>query len=324
MFFFEPCNFTFSLPLSSFRRPKAVEQLEERIIVPEGTKILLKKVPLTAPNTKNTTAANDVPASNKRVRFSLPSKAFDAVSSDSEDENESSNPRNKRSKTSSKRTTRRGNKASSKGSDSEDEFTVENSSDVEEEEEEEEGGGGLGCSRCGAHQIQSLHEDEETGDMLCDVCQGASGHDGSTSGGAVCYHCKATTAPKYYQHKESGGMECGTCRRYRQTHQGELRPARLFQRKSSSRAVPAMPGSVARAPGGAAAAAGIQTPNQRSQYRPAILGTPNAAGTAIGGRGSGRNGGKVLPSRSSLKLNKRLRTQSYRIIKARSSSKRAC
>ena len=184
MFFFEPCNFTFSLPLSSFRRPKAVEQLEERIIVPEGTKILLKKVPLTAPNTKNTTAANDVPASNKRVRFSLPSKAFDAVSSDSEDENESSNPRNKRSKTSSKRTTRRGNKASSKGSDSEDEFTVENSSDVEEEEEEEEGGGGLGCSRCGAHQIQSLHEDEETGDMLCDVCQGASGHDGSTSGGA--------------------------------------------------------------------------------------------------------------------------------------------
>lgn len=303
-----------------------MEQLEERIIVPEGSKILLKKVPLIAPPTKNTAAENNFPSSNKRVRFSLPSTTFDHVfdseeeaEEDEEQDDDSSKSRVKRSKTSS-HTKHKGKKTrtasrASKDSDGEDEYTLEASSDVEEEEEEGDCDGG--CSRCGAHQAQTLHEDEDTGDMLCDKCHGAAAlgtpaqyGNGAPDGTTACYHCKTTTAPHYLRHKETGGWECGTCRRYRQTHNGELRPARLFQRRTT-RAVPAP------THGGAT---GLQTPTAMAYRAPQAMMTPGTVTPGAVSGGSGRLN-PVRLAKSSLKLHQRLRTQCSKMIKLNTSSK---
>jgi hypothetical protein len=232
----------------------SVEQLEERIIVPDDTKILLWKIgclPLSTAAGKKSKL--------KRVRFSLPSTAFESTS-DSSDNDDDDNPKAKKRRKRSKK----------KGSDDEEEFTIEaaeaelDDEDDDDEEEEEAGNGGRnnGCSQCGTIPDNVLHEDEDTGDLLCSTCLtgrggGASGSGAAAQhGGKACYHCGTDEESKLQKHKDSDGWECITCKRYRATHNGELRPARLFTRKARPRAAPAAATAVG---GGSAGASGSMT-----------------------------------------------------------------
>jgi hypothetical protein len=207
----------------------AQKQLEERIIVPDDTRILLKKIGLPAVAGKKRKL--------KRVRFSLARTAVDSASDSSDDEQEEA------------RGMKAGKRFKKKGSDDNEEFTLDaakaelDGNDDEDDEEEEEGNGN-GCSGCGTLTAK-LHEDENTGDLLCNTCHKARGRgsDASGSGGKACYHCGNTEEIKLPKHTSSGGWECGTCRRYRASHKGELRPARLFNRKPRATAAsPAAPG----------------------------------------------------------------------------------
>ncbi len=248
-------------------RSEVVEQLEERIIVPDDTKILLKRV-----GTLSAPTASGKKSKLKRVRFSLPRAAFESTSdsSDSDDDDEDAGSGAGKAK-------KRGKRAKKKGSDDEDEFTLEEAEaelDGDDEEEENEGAGtGNGCSQCGTISAKQLHEDEHTGDLLCNTCLAARGGGASGSGaaagngGKACYHCRNDEESKLQKHAESGGWECLTCKRYRVSHNGELRPAKLFNRKPRA-STAAAAGGGGGAGGGSAGAFGstpVTVPTPRNQ-----------------------------------------------------------
>ena len=190
-----------------FCRDDAVEQLEERIIVPDDTKILLKKVGSLA-TTQSTHSGKG--SKLKRVRFSLPRATLEESDDSDEDDEE-------------KKIKKRGKRSRKKGSDDEEEFTLDaaeaeldGEDDDDEEEDGEDAGHGNGCSQCGTLTAKKLHEDEETGDLLCTLCHtsrggaaaAAAGTSGATtattaSGGKACYHCRNDEVSKLHSHMES-------------------------------------------------------------------------------------------------------------------------
>lgn len=232
-----------------FCRDDAVQQLEERIIVPDDTKILLKKVGslATTPSTHSGKGSK-----LKRIRFSLPHATLEKSDDSEGDEDDEE-----------KKMKKRGKRSRRKGSDDEEEFTLDaaeaelDREDDDEVEEDGDAGHGNGCSQCGTLTAKKLHDDEETGDLLCTLCHrsrggtaaaaaaaGTSGATATASCGKACYHCRNDEVSKLHSHKASGGWECGTCRRYRTSHNGELRPARLFNRRMRARtASPATSGA---------------------------------------------------------------------------------
>lgn len=297
-------------------RPEAIEQLEKRIIVPDDTKILLKKVgSLSAPTTSGKRKKL------KRVRFRLPRTAFESIS-DSSDDDDDDDKAKKRGKVSKK-----------KSSDDEEEFTVEAAEaelddvdDQEEEEEKTEAGNDNGCSQCGTLSAKQLHEDEETGDLLCNTChsargRSAAGHGAAAaeSGGDTCYHCGSDEAPKLHKHKDSGGWECVTCKRYRASHNGELRPARLFNRKARARATTTSP--AAEAGNGAAGASGstplrVATPRNQQQQQNQILNRSSLAGPPGHGTGAGNQQQRqAVAQKRAFRLQERFCSHSTRLIK---------
>jgi len=247
------------------------EALEERIIVPEDTLILMKEVEspqTTAPRRKAPQTQR------KRVRFNLPKQA--TLSSDSDEDSEATQ---------------------------EEDWQQED--DKDESDEEENMGDIKGCGHCGTAASKEWHEDEDSGKFLCDQChdcerrtgssrllkqkKGSQAAAGSTGGicaavsddaGAgekACYNCGTTEARHFSQNKENGQWECTTCYRYRENHDGAERPARLFKRK--------------RAKASTAATSSALRPMRHAVAQASTLGASPAVQTPLpGARGRARTG----------------------------------
>jgi hypothetical protein len=173
------------------------EVLEDRIVVPGGTRILLKQVEDPAGAAPRRRAGGRRAArgrrGGKRVRFELGSGSEEASGSSDEETGR------------------------------EDEYRTD--VDEEEEEDEEEGEGGVtlrGCANCHATEADDWEEDEASGDLLCAPCAAhvhrtgrprpapaaprrpAAAAAAAGGEGKSCYHCGTTEAARYIKHAESG------------------------------------------------------------------------------------------------------------------------
>jgi hypothetical protein len=222
-----------------------------------------------------------------------------------------------------------------KSSDEDDEFTVEDAEaelggddDDDEKEEEEENeagnGNGNGCSQCGTLSAKQLHENEETGDLLCNTCHSAlggsaAGHGGAPagSGGKACYHCGNHESSKLHKHKDSGGWECVTCKRYRASHNGELRPARLFKRRARTTTASLAVSTGNGAAAGASGSTPLQVPTphnqqQRQQQDQMLLNRSSLVGTPRPGNQEHR---QAVAQKRAFRLQERFCSHSTQIIK---------
>ena len=288
-------------------REDVAEQLEMRIIVPEGTKIMLKKVPTAA----EAAAAAAAGPPKKQVRFRL-SKSDEDVDVQYDDIKIHRKP--KRFKQSSSSSTKNNDL------ESEEEYTVDEASDDGGDDDDDDDGTDLEMEEVTVHKERVPNP--------------------KPNDAKVCYHCRfeseSGSGIKWMKrdNKDDGedgdsGWECSTCRRYRQAHAGELRPARLFNRQKRRREAAAA-ATVLGSSSTPLSAGIIKTPLQRSRFtgagtRAAL--TPNlilSGGNACI-RGNGAAGRRLTststrtttrPPVMALRLQERLNIHSARLLKA--------
>lgn len=184
-----------------------VEALEDRIILPEDTEILLK--PAVDPSKKDQSFKKESISlrnqGHKRVRWSLPAMANDNISED-EDEEEDDH----------------------EDEDEDDDYGCSNCGALSSTNwHEDEDTGDFLCSSC----MKNKRKRKETTISNTGTLDGRRQVHNHSSDVKSCYNCGDSTAQNYATHEENGQYECAACNRYRKSHDGAPRPPRLFKKK---------------------------------------------------------------------------------------------
>jgi len=161
-----------------------------------------------------------------------------------------------------------------------------------------------------------LHENEETGDLLCNTCLSARGGSAAGHGEKACYHCGTEEASKLQKHKDSGGWECITCKRYRTSHKGELRPARLFNRRARATAAFPVSATGSAAAAGASGSTPLRVPTPRNQQQQQQKQMPANRSISVGTPRTGNQEHRqAVAQKRAFRLQERFCSHSSRLIK---------
>lgn len=219
-------------------RSEASEQLESRIIMPDETKILLRRVssdPVDLNDSKIAQLGQSASRSTtKRVRFAAPITLKEDSDFDSDMDTDGTPSKGMR-----EHGTKSRHRISSNKSD--DEYDVRKDMEEEENDDEDENIGedkkGVGIMPDKKACTNSLPDGNNAAIQSSQSVHGQSTatpslQTPSSDDTKSCYNCGTTDTARWSRHKDAGNKwECSACKRYRSTHKGDLRPPKVYANK---------------------------------------------------------------------------------------------